>query len=346
MSATGLRIQISKDDGKAEVSRRHAELLEIVRARLIHALRGKDEIVELSLATFLAGGHLLLEGAPGTGKTTLAKAMAGAFGGTFRRIQMTSDLLPSDIVGILRLLPGDTELEFRKGPLFSNFVLADELNRTGPKTQSALLEAMAEKTVSVDGRSYSLPDAFFVVATQNPLEFHGVYPLAESQLDRFMMQLHFTPPEKDSELKVYTEFTAPIKKPDLSTELSGTFPALDAGEEAPPLLTIEETLSIRARIAQIHVDPSVVEYMTAIIRATRIHSMVSHGVSIRGGLQFFNAARGLALLRHREYVSPSDAQTLAIPLLAHRLCFRDGDPDREARHSVIREILDRLPVPK
>jgi MoxR-like ATPase len=302
-------------------------------------VRGKDEIIELSLAAFLGGGHVLFEGPPGTGKTSLAKAMADVFGGSFRRLQMTSDLLPSDIVGVLRLLPGSPELEFRKGPIFANFLLADELNRTSSKTQSALLEAMAEGTVSVDGKSYPLPKPFFVAATQNPTEFQGVYPLAESQLDRFMLQLTLNPPEKLDELGIYRSI--------LGQSATGEeVEASCAEHDSSAVLTIEQTLELRAAVTLVHFEETVLEYVSDLVRATRICEGVSHGVSVRGGIQLISAARALAFVRGRDYVLPKDVSDLAVPALAHRLCYLSGDPDTAHRHHTVRQVLERVKPPK
>lgn len=281
---------------------------------------------EAVLAALLAGGHVLIEGPPGVGKTLLAKQLARLVGGTFKRIQMTSDLLPGDILGTLR---GPT-LEFRPGPVFANFVLADELNRTGPKTQSALLEAMAEGTVSVDGQSHLLPDPFFLIATQNPLESQGVYPLAESQLDRFMLQLRFRHPSAAEEATIYQGGAS--------------------AQAAPAVLTTAEQLrSLRQKASQVSIEASVLDYLSSLVRATRELPEALAGASVRAGLQLAQASRALALLRGRDFVLPQDVRDLAPLALAHRLVLREGVSSLDAsarRQELIERLLQQIPTPR
>lgn len=308
---------------------RFQDAIQAADSALKQRIRGKDPIIELSLAAMMAGGHVLLEGPPGTGKTALAHGLAAAVGGDFKRIQMTSDMLPSDVVGFLRIKPGTSEFEFRRGPIFSNVLLADELNRSSPKTQSALLEGMAEGTVTVDGTSYPLPDPFFVVATQNPMEFQGVYPLNESQLDRFMILLRLDPPEKADELKIY----------------EGAEHLLAVKPRAPDL-SPSDVLAIRREVASLHIEASVFEYCVDLVRATRFLPEVSCGVSVRGGLQLISMARALAYIRGRKFVTPKEVKDAAVPALSHRLCFADGSHDHVQKVAVIHRLLEKIQAPR
>jgi MoxR-like ATPase len=291
---------------------------------------GQEEAVEAALLTLLAGGHLLLEGPPGVGKTSLAQGVASLFQGSYRRIQMTSDLLPSDVVGTLRLRPGASDFEFRQGPVFSHVLLADELNRTSAKTQAALLEAMAEGKVSVDGTTHMLPSPFFVVATQNPQEFHGVYPLSESQLDRFMMQIVLGVPDPDAELDVYRKHSSQ---------------AASLPEEPTPL-TPAELLQFREEVSRVFVEDSILKFVQAIALALRKVDDIVHAASIRAVLQLIDCAKARAFVDGREFVIPADVIALAPSVLAHRLCFRSGELSSLQRKEIVRNALDRLDPPK
>jgi len=303
--------------------------------RMDSAIIGQHNVAEKALCAFLASGHVLLEGVPGIGKTTLAFQLANVFAGSFNRIQMTSDLLPSEIIGYQRPNKKTGELEFQKGPIFAHFVLTDELNRTSPKTQAALLEAMAEGRVSVDGETLLLPSPFFVIATQNPAESYGVYPLSESQLDRFMLKLRMVTPDEEAERRIYQEAARP----------SGETGSLRIIDPTKPIFTIEQVEKIRRLVRQVHVDPDVIEYFHELLKRTRAHSEVRHGVSVRGGLQFMNASRALAFIRGRDYVSPDDIRSLAVPVMAHRLVLENGLMDEEPKANIVEEILKKTPSP-
>ncbi len=296
---------------------------------LEHTVLGQSEAVELCLIALVAGGHILLEGPPGVGKTSLAQAIAESIQGDFRRIQMTSDLLPSDILGTLRMKPGANDLEFRKGPVFTNVLLADELNRTSAKTQSALLEAMAEGRVSVDGKTYSLPDPFFVVATQNPQEFQGVYPLTESQLDRFMIHVDLNIPKEEAELEL-------LKRHADSTIKKSQFLPLQASSFS----------KFREQAKKIFLEESVLEYIQKIAQEIRKIEGVYYGASVRSTLQLIDAAKARALLKNRDFALPEDIRILAPHIFAHRLSFRGIEQRSSEKKERIRNALDQISSPK
>jgi MoxR-like ATPase len=311
-----------------------AEQATRLRLQIERALRGKPEVVRRSVESLLAGGHLLLEDVPGVGKTTLAQALARSIDASFRRIQFTSDLLPSDILGAA--LPDlhegrPTSLRFQPGPLFAHVVLADEINRASPKTQSALLEAMSEGSVSVDGQTHRLPDPFFVVATQNPVEHYGTNPLPESQLDRFLIRLGIGYPDPDDE--------AAVLRDDPSAR---DLPALEA------VVTLDEVKAMRAAAAAVKVADAVVAYLLAIVRETRESDAIHLGVSTRGALALRRAAQARALVDGRDFCIPEDVREIASDVLAHRIVV---DPRGAARRPaeeaawLIREIVERVPVP-
>jgi len=289
-------------------------------------VRGKPEAVRLCILGLLARGHVLLEDVPGVGKTTLARALAQSVGGDFGRIQMTADLLPADIVGGPMLDRSSGELVFRPGPVFANVVLADELNRATPRTQSGLLEAMAERSVSVDGKTYRLPEPFFVVATQNPSDHHGVYRLPQSQLDRFLLRTSLGYPDEATELEL----------------LLGK-----AGEGATePRLTQEVLAKLHAAVDEVRLEASVAKYLRAIAERTRGHGELEIGVSTRGLLALGQASRARALMDGRDFVSPDDVRALAVPVLAHRVVLGGGRAnEREEAEAILDELAGSVEPP-
>jgi MoxR-like ATPase len=296
-----------------------------------HVVMGKHEVVQDAITTILAGGHLLLEDVPGTGKTTLGHALAEGTGCSFRRIQFTSDLLPSDILGLNVFVQAAESFEFRPGPIFANVVLADEINRTTPKTQSALLEAMNEGQVSIDDVTRQLPDPFIVIATQNPQEFHGTYPLPESQLDRFLMRLHLGYPRPDVERAI------------LRRRATGGAP------EPVDVLTADQLRALQQRVNEVRVDDLVLDYLMTLVEETRRSPHLELGVSTRGALAFQRATQARAMLCGRTYVLPDDVKRLAQPVLAHRVMIAGAGEGLLRRsdeaEQVIAQLVDQLPVP-
>ena len=299
------------------------------------AVQGKPEVVRKSVVCLLARGHLLIEDVPGVGKTTLAQALARSVDAEFRRIQFTSDLLPGDLTGISipdRVEAGATpRFRFQPGPLFGNLVLADEVNRASPKTQSALLEAMGESTVSVDGVSHALPEPFFVVATQNPLEHHGTHPLPESQLDRFLMRLSIGYPEREHEVRVLA----------LDPSIH-VLPHLEA------TLALDDLRGIQAAAQNVKVEETLLAYLLNLVDATRLHEGLALGASTRGALSLRRAAQASALIDGRDYCIPEDIRDLAIDVLAHRVTVhaRGGlQPEAEESRWIVSEIVDRVAIP-
>jgi len=302
-----------------------------LEAALGTALRGKTEVVRLSLVCLLARGHLLIEDVPGVGKTTLAHALASSVSGRFHRLQFTSDMLPSDVLGVTIYNVQSETFEFKPGPVFTNFLLADEINRTTPKTQSALLEAMNEAQVTIDGHSHPLPRPFMVVATQNPLEHHGTYPLPESQLDRFLMRLRIGYPDGASE-----------------REILRSARTISPRAVSPPLVA-DDVLRLQDAVQSVAVDDSLVDYMLAIVERTRNHESLALGVSPRGSQALYRAVQALALLEGRDYAIPDDVKRLAVPLFAHRVAINTRTTLVERRadmgERIIAEILSQVEVP-
>ena len=325
------RLQTANREGET-VAIAVAEKVVRLRTAIETVIKGKPEAVRLSIVALLAGGHLLIEDVPGVGKTTLAQALARALDCTFQRIQFTSDLLPSDVIGLSVYNEGTGEFEFKPGPIFANIVLADEINRTTPKTQSALLEAMGEGHVTVEGTTYRLPMPFIVVATQNPIEHHGTYPLPESQLDRFMMRLRIGYPETE------------VEKVILRDREQG-----DPLDLLQPVLSGEDIMELRQSVAQVKVDDALVDYLMRIVSATRDSEMLDLGISPRGTLALFRAAQALALTEDRTYCVPDDIKRLVIPIFAHRLVvnsrFSSSLRRSEEAETVLREIMKTVSVP-
>ncbi len=295
------------------------------------AILGKHDVVRMSLAALLARGHLLIEDVPGVGKTTLAQALARSVSCRFHRLQFTSDMLPSDVLGVTIYNQQSEVFEFKPGPIFTNFLLADEINRTTPKTQSALLEAMNEGQVTIDGKPHSLPRPFMVIATQNPVEHHGTYPLPESQLDRFLMRLRIGYPDPISERSILRQ-----------TEMGRPQPIHAA-------LTPDDLQRLQEAVHAVNVDESIVDYILAIVERTRNHEALALGVSPRASQALFKAVQALALLEGREYAIPDDVKRLAGPVFAHRVAInpRATLTPRQtgAGERVIEEILSQVEVP-
>jgi len=305
--------------------------IKALETNVTKALLGKPESVHLAIVALLAEGHILIEDAPGVGKTSLAKALAKSLNCDFKRLQCTPDMLPSDILGSSVYLPHRGEFEFRHGPIFSHIVVVDEINRTTPRTQSALLEAMNEGQVSIEGHTYTLKKPFFVLATQNPFEFEGTFALPENQLDRFMLCIEIGYPE------------LAIEKEILTSHRNG-----EPVDQLQPAMTLEQLAQLQKAVRDVRVEDSINEYLLRIVGATRNHPELSLGISTRGALTLYRAAQSLALVDQRTFVIPDDIKRLAAPVLAHRAIskglIREGQRDRVK--DVIRQILEKTPVPK
>lgn len=283
---------------------------------------GKRDIAELSLVAMLSHGHVLLEDVPGVGKTMLVRALAKSVGADFKRIQFTPDLLPSDVIGVSIYNPKDMEFNFRPGPIMGNIVLADEINRTSPKTQSSLLEAMEEASVTIDGVTMQIPKPFFVMATQNPIEYEGTYPLPEAQLDRFLLKIKMGYPSSKEELEV-------LSRAQISTPI----------EELQPVISLEELLSLQKQVKNVKVEESIRGYIVELARQTRTDAYVYLGVSPRGSIALMKASQAYAFLKGRDFVTPDDVQHLAKFVFGHRIMLRS-----EARYDGItaEEITERI----
>lgn len=311
--------QTNKDDSDSIIS----GALEGLRSQIRKVVHVTDEVLEPILVALVVGGHVLIEGIPGTGKTLLSRTIARCLDCTFKRIQFTNDLMPSDIVGSSVWRAGEERFEFVPGPLFANVVLADEVNRTSSRTMSCLLEAMEEGSVSVDGETMSLGAPFAILATRNPIEFHGTFPIPEAAMDRFLARVELTYPDAQAERDLYRGRGAEVTL-----------------NEIEPVLTREQLLVLMAAVPTITVSDPVVDYAYRLVNATREHDAVTLGVSPRAAVSWMQAARGRALLQGRDYVLPDDLKALAIPVLAHRIFLKDGGNGR----AIVEQVLSTTPV--
>ena len=306
-------------------------LVQSLEDNIAQAILGKKSAIRLALVALLAEGHLLIEDAPGVGKTSLSKALAFSLGCKFTRLQFTPDMLPSDILGGSVFLPNTGAFEFRPGPIFTQILLADEINRTTPRTQSALLEAMMERQISIEGKTYPLDRPFFVLATQNPYEFEGTYPLPENQLDRFMICMDIGYPDKTAEKAVL-----------LSHRLG------EPVDRLKPVISIDQVLALQAAVREVRMDDSISDYILEIVHRTRSNNELTVGVSTRGAITFSRAVQSHAFVEGREYVIPDDVKQMMLPVLSHRVVcagmLREGQ--RKRAQAVLQQLVDRIPVPR
>lgn len=292
-------------------------------------IKGKDDVVRKTVIALLTGGHILLEDVPGSGKTMLAKTLAASVDGTFKRIQMTPDMLPADITGVNIFDLKTSQFRFVKGPVFTNILIADEINRATPKTQAGLLECMEEEQVTVDGNTWPMEDVFMVIATQNPVDTQGVFPLPEAQVDRFLMKLYMEYPDHDSMIEI---FRTHIQK--------------DVLEQVTPVTSIEEIKNAGKQIEQVSISDAVYSYAADLVEATRTHESVVLGVSQRGGIALLRAAKTVAAIHERTYVLPDDIKEIACDVLAHRMILKNALRVRKnAAVELMKEILEQVPVP-
>ena len=310
-------------------ARHIADVAAAIRENIQLAIVGKDEVIEQTLAALFSGGHVLVEDVPGIGKTTLARSLAYSLDCDFRRIQFTPDLMPSDITGIHYYNQRSGDFEFRPGPVISQIVLADEINRATPRTQSALLEAMGERQVTVDQETVTLPVPFLVLATQNPIELEGTFPLPEAQIDRFLLRLRLGYPSEDDEEAMLERFET-----------------ADPLSSLKPVATAADVVRIQQMVRRVYMDPVLRNYLMQLTRATRVHPDVELGASPRATLGLYRCAQALAGIRGQEYVTPDDIKSLATPALAHRIILKGMARLRErSQESVIAELLEEQPVP-
>ncbi|MGE4511146.1 MAG: AAA family ATPase [Sulfurimonadaceae bacterium] len=290
---------------------------------------GKDESIKLLVVSLLAKGHLLIEDTPGLGKTILARALSQSISGRLRRVQCTPDLLPSDITGVSIYNEKERNFEFKPGPIFANILLVDEINRTTPRTQSSMLEAMEEHQVTADGKTYKLPSPFMVIATQNPLEYHGTYPLPEAQLDRFFMRISMGYPSIDEEVKIMQmqEKTHPI-------------------ENLKPVISTEQLIELQKQVAEIKIDTLVLEYIASIMYGLREHNSLAYGASPRGSLALMHASKAFALIEKKDFVDPDIIKKIAIPVLSHRIAVKPQYISSVTNEDIVADVLAKTKVPK
>ena len=316
---------------QTSVSTANRQLAELERS-IGRVVKGKAEVIQHALTALLARGHLLIEDVPGVGKTTLAQALARSFQCSFQRIQFTSDLLPSDVIGVSVYNPAANAFEFKPGPIFANIIVADEINRTTPKTQSALLEAMSESQITVDNHTHTLPKPFLVLATQNPIEHHGTYPLPESQLDRFLMRIRMGYPSRESEKEIIRNHSAQ-----------------SSPDGVPPMMDAAAVIEMQEAASRVKVDESLIDYSLGIVERTRQSEQLSLGVSPRGAVMLHRAAQARAFLEGRDYCLPDDFKRLILPVFAHRVVvssrYVSTAKKSEQAETILREIIETTHVP-